>query len=252
MFCIVLETLRTALQSLHPDQWPGKTGIPVLPRCCQRDLFLSNPMKFLLARKERMTQIFDEEGRVWAGTVLKTTPMTVTQVKTVDGKDAYSAVQVGFGDQKKERLSKPVLGHLKAAGDKAFKVIKEFRTDDTSAYTVGAEVGLDTFAVGDGVTIAGTSKGHGFAGVVKRHNFRGGRRSHGQKHSEREAGSIGGGPGRAGGRVVKGIRMAGRMGGDRVTIENLKVLHIDAAKGEIIISGAIPGAKGSLVEIVAA
>jgi large subunit ribosomal protein L3 len=99
------------------------------------------------------------------------------------------------------------------------------------------------------VNIAGTSKGHGFSGVVKRHGFHGGRRSHGQKHSEREAGSIGGG-GRAGGRVAKGMKMAGRMGTDRVTVKNLRVLHIDAARNEIIISGAIPGAKGSLVEIV--
>lgn len=209
-------------------------------------------MKFILAKKDRMTQIFDEEGRVWAGTVLKTAPLTVTQVKTADGKDGYAAVQVGFGEQKKERVSKPVLGHLKAAGDKAFQTIKEFRVDDASGYEVGKEIGLDTFAVGDGVTVAGATKGRGFAGVVKRHNFAGGRRSHGQKHSEREPGSIGGGPGRAGGKVAKGIRMGGRMGGNRVTVENLKVLHIDAGKGEIIISGAVPGARGTLVEIVSA
>ncbi|HEY0011115.1 MAG TPA: 50S ribosomal protein L3 [Candidatus Paceibacterota bacterium] len=206
-------------------------------------------MKFILAKKDRMTQIFTEDGLVHAGTVLKTSPLTVTQVKTVDGKDGYAAVQVGFGDQKAERLSKSVRGHLKAAGDKTFQTIKEFRVEDASSFEVGKEIGLDTFAVGDGVTVAGTVKGRGFAGVVKRHGFRGGRRSHGQKHSEREPGSIGGG-GRAGGRVIKGMRMGGRMGGNRVTVENLKVLHIDAAKGEIIISGAVPGARGSLVEIV--
>jgi large subunit ribosomal protein L3 len=206
-------------------------------------------MKFLLATKSHMTQLFDEQGRVWAGTVLKTTPMTVTQVKATDGKDGYNAVQVGFGEQKPERLSKAVRGHLK---DKAFKTLKEFHVENPSDYEVGTEIGVDTFAVGDGVTIAGTSKGHGFTGVVKRHGFHGGRRSHGQKHSEREAGSIGGGPGRAGGRVVKGIRMAGRMGSDRVTVKNLKVLHIDAAKGEIIISGAVPGPRGSLVEVIGA
>lgn len=204
-------------------------------------------MKFILARKDRMTQLFDEEGRVWAGTVLKTAPLTVTQVKTADGKDGYAAVQVGFGERKEKRVSKPVLGHTKG---KAFEVIKEFAVADPSAYEVGKEIGIDTFAVGDGVNVAGTSKGRGFAGVVKRHGFHGGRRSHGQKHSEREAGSIGGGPGRAGGKVAKGIRMAGRMGSDRVTVTNLKVLHIDADKGEIIISGAIPGARGTLVEVV--
>jgi large subunit ribosomal protein L3 len=206
-------------------------------------------MKFLLATKSHMTQLFDEQGRVWAGTVLKTAPMTVTQVKTADGKDGYSAVQVGFGEQKRERLSKAVLGHLKG---KTLRTIKEFRVDNTADYEVGKEVGLDTFAVGDGVTVAGTSKGRGFAGVVKRHGFHGGRRTHGQKHSEREPGSIGGGPGRAGGKVAKGIRMGGRMGSDRVTVEGLKVLHIDADKGEIIISGAVPGARGSLVEIISA
>lgn len=203
-------------------------------------------MKFLLATKDRMTQLFDEQGRVWAGTVLKAAPMTVTQVKTADGKDGYNAVQVASGEQKESRVSKAVLGHGKG---KAYKVIKEFRLDAAPVEEVGATVAIDTLAVGDVVTIAGTSKGRGFAGVVKRHNFAGGRRTHGQKHSEREAGSIGGGPGRAGGRVVKNMRMAGRMGSDRVTVKNLKVLHIDADKGEIIISGAIPGARGSLVEI---
>jgi large subunit ribosomal protein L3 len=205
-------------------------------------------MKFLLARKAGMTQIFQENGDVKAGTVLKTTPMTITQVKTADGVDGYSAVQVAFEDQKVERVSKPVLGHTKGKG---FKVIKEFRVDNAADYTVGSEILVDTFEVGDGVTIAGTSKGKGFAGGVQRYGFKGGRRTHGQKHSEREVGSIGGG-GRAGGRVAKGMRMGGRMGGDRVTITSLKVLHIDAAKGEIIISGAIPGARGSLVEIVSA
>jgi large subunit ribosomal protein L3 len=205
-------------------------------------------MKFLLATKSHMTQLFDEQGRVWAGTVLKAAPLTVTQVKTADGKDGYSAVQVGFGTQKPERLSKAVRGHLK---DKSFKTLKEFRIEDTADYEVGKEIGIDTLTVGDGVTVVGTSKGRGFAGVVKRHGFHGGRRTHGQKHSEREPGSIGGG-GRAGGRVAKGLRMAGRMGNDRVTVEGLKVLHVDTQKGEIIISGAVPGARGSLVEVIAA
>lgn len=203
-------------------------------------------MKFLLATKERMTQIFDDQGRVWAGTVLKTSPLTVTQVKTVDGKDGYNAVQVGFGTQKESRINKATLGHLKG---KTLRTIREFHTDTPTDHEVGNEISADTFAVGDQVTVAGTSKGRGFAGVVKRHGFRGGRRSHGQKHSEREPGSIGGGPGRAGGKVVKGMRMGGRMGSDRVSVPNLKVLHIDAEKGEIIISGAVPGARGSLVEI---
>jgi len=202
-------------------------------------------MKFILARKERMTQIFSEDGTVFAGTVLKTVPNVVTQVKSAET-DGYTAVQVGFEDQKAERLSKAVLGHLKG---KALRVLKEFRVEDTADYAVGTEVALDTFAAGDEVSVAGTTKGKGFQGVVKRHGFHGGRRSHGQKHSEREPGSIGGG-GRAGGRVAKGMKMGGRMGGDRVTVTGLKVLHVDAAKGEIIISGAVPGAKGTLVEVV--
>jgi large subunit ribosomal protein L3 len=205
-------------------------------------------MKFILARKERMTQIFDEEGRVWAGTVLSAGPVTVTQVKTPEV-DGYSAVQVGYDDQKPARINKAQLGHLKG---KAFKVLQEFRFENASDLgdlAVGSEITLDTFAPGDGVEVVGTSKGRGFAGVVKRHGFHGGRRSHGQKHSEREPGSIGGG-GRAGGRVAKGLRMGGRMGSDRITVKNLKVLHVDAKSGQIIISGAIPGAPGSLVEIV--
>lgn len=203
-------------------------------------------MKFILARKERMTQIWGDDGIVAVGTILKTSPLTVTQVKSADAKDGYAAVQVGYEEQKPERVSKPVLGHT---GGKAFKVLKEFRTD-AGDLAVGSQIGIDTFAPGDNVEVSGTSKGKGFQGVVKRHGFHGGRRTHGQKHSEREPGSIGGG-GRAGGRVAKGLRMAGRMGGDRVTVKGLKVLHVDAQKGEIIISGAIPGAKGTLVEIVA-
>lgn len=190
-----------------------------------------------------MTQVFEEDGRVYAGTVLTVGDNVVTQVKSVET-DGYAAVQIGYDTQKPERLAKPQAG-------KAFKVLKEFRTDDTASFETGKNITLDDFAQGDVVEVAGTTKGRGFAGVVKRHGFHGGRRTHGQKHSEREAGSIGGGPGRAGGKVAKGIRMAGRMGSDRVTVKNLKVLRVDAAKGQIIISGAIPGAPGSLVEIVA-
>ncbi|MCI0597570.1 50S ribosomal protein L3 [Candidatus Parcubacteria bacterium] len=200
-------------------------------------------MKFILARKERMTQIFDEKGVVHAGTVLKTSPMTVTQVKTAD-KDGYAAVQIGFDAQKKERVNKA------QRETKAFKVLKEYKVGNPADFTLGSEAAVEAFTVGEEVRVVGTSKGKGFAGVVKRHGFHGGRRSHGQKHSEREAGSIGGG-GRAGGRVAKGMRMAGRMGGERVTVKNLKVLHIDPHAGEIIISGAVPGARGSLVEVIA-
>jgi large subunit ribosomal protein L3 len=202
-------------------------------------------MKFLLARKERMTQIFTEDGQAIAGTVLSAAPMTVTQVKKADGKDGYNALQVGSGARRTKNLSKAVAGHLKG---KSFAALREFRTDD--ALELGSEVKVDTFAVGDEVQVSGAAKGRGFAGVVKRYNFKGGRRSHGQKHSERERGSSGGGPGRAGGRVALGMRMAGRMGGNRVTVKSLKVIAVDPSANQIIISGAVPGARGTLIEIV--
>jgi len=202
-------------------------------------------MKFILARKERMTQIFTEEGKAFAGTVLIATPMTVTQVKSKDGKDGYAAIQVGTGTRKAANTSKAEQGHFKGKG---YAHVQEFRTDD--AAEVGSEIKVDVFAAGDTVQVSGVTKGKGFQGGVKRHGFHGGSRTHGQKHSEREPGSIGGSGGRAGGRVAKGLRMAGRMGGDRVTVKNLKVLAVDAATNEIIVSGAVPGARGTILEIV--
>lgn len=199
-------------------------------------------MKFLLARKVEMTRLFDGE-RARAGTILKATPVTVTQVKTTESKDGYQAVQVAEGVKKTKNVGKALLGHTKGKG---YAAIREFRGAEGE---LGAEIGVDTFSVGDVVRISGLTKGKGFAGVVKRYNFKGGPRTHGQKHSEREAGSIGGSGGRAGGRVAKGIRMAGRMGQARVTIENLKVLAIDPKTGEMIVSGAVPGSRGTLVEV---
>lgn len=200
-------------------------------------------MKFMLGVKGRMTQIFDDKGTVSAVTIITATPMKVTQVKTVE-KDGYQAVQVGAGTRKEKNISAPVKGHLKEIG--AVRHIREFRTTDAAER--GATIDVSTFAEGDVVTVAAISKGKGFQGVVKRHGFKGGPRSHGQKNKERSPGSIGGG-GRAGGRVVKGMRMAGRMGGDRITVKNLKVLKIDAANNVLMISGAVPGRPGTLVEI---
>lgn len=202
-------------------------------------------MKFILARKDRMTQIFDDRGNVHAGTLLKAGPAIVTQIKTAE-KDGYAAIQVGFDAQKPERVNK-----AQRAG-KAFKVLQEVRGEVPADLAVGSAITLDAFAAGDAVKVVGTTKGKGFQGVVKRYNFKGGPRTHGQKHSERERGSSGGGPGRAGGRVAPGMKMAGRMGGNRVTVTNLKVLHVDQKAGEIIISGAVPGPRGSLVEVIAA
>ena len=207
-------------------------------------------MKFILARKVEMTRVFGEDGRARAATILSASPITVTQVKTADGKDGYQAVQVATEERKAKNVSKAVLGHTKGKG---YKAIREFRIpeDDVGSaeFAVGSSVDVSAFAIGDRVRVSGLTKGRGFAGVVKRHRFHGGPRSHGQKHSEREAGSIGGSGGRAGGRVAKGIRMAGRMGQDRITVENLRVLSVDTKTGEMIVSGAVPGSRGTLLEV---
>lgn len=204
-------------------------------------------MKFILATKENMVRVFADDGRAYAGTVLNVSPVTVTQVKSASAADGYAAVQVGMGTRKTKNVSKAVLGHT---GGKGYETIREFRTED--AAEVGNTIDASIFEVGDVVRVSGLSKGKGFAGVVKRHGFHGGPRSHGQKHTERSPGSIGGSGGRAGGRVVKGKKMAGRMGTDRVTVTNLKVLAVDKAAGQMIISGAVPGRRGTLLEVVSA
>ena len=192
-----------------------------------------------------MTQVFDESGTVFPVTVVKTSPNIVTQVKTKD-RDGYEAIQVGFGVRKEKNINKAQKGHFKDLG--LFEVLREIRTTDVK--TVGDSLDLSQFVEGEKITVTAISKGKGFQGVVKRHGFHGGPRSHGQKHSEREPGSISGGN-REGGRVPKGMRMAGRMGGDSITVQNLKVVQIDNEKGEILIKGALPGRRGTLVEIKA-
>lgn len=189
-----------------------------------------------------MTQIFDKDGRAYPVTVIIAPAITVTQVKTKE-KDGYAAVQIGYGTQKESRVYKA----QKPKGN--FRGFKEFPVVEGAELALGATIGADVFEQGDMVSVSAISKGKGFQGVVKRYGFKGGPRSHGQKHSERERGSSGGGPGRAGGRVVKGMRMAGRMGGDRVTVKNLKLVRIDANKGELFVKGAVPGRKGTVVEI---
>jgi large subunit ribosomal protein L3 len=202
-------------------------------------------MKFILGKKLSMTQIFDEEGQVIPVTVLETGPVVVTQVKDVN-KDGYKAVQVGFGDRNPKNIKKPQKGHLKDLGN--FMHLKEFRIKegDNQEYKRGDKIDTSIFSEGDVVVVTASSKGKGFQGVVKRHGFAGGPRSHGQKHSEREPGSIG-----AGGiqRVLKGTKMAGRMGGDRISVKNLKVVRIDPKNNQILVRGAIPGRRGTLVEI---
>ena len=198
-------------------------------------------MKFTLATKQHMTQFFGEDGKVHPATVLTATPMTVTAIKTKDS-DGYEAIQVGSGTQKKERVSKALTGHLKG---ETFKTLKEFRTPGGDL-SIGATIACDIFQKGEIVTISGISKGKGFQGVMKRHGMHGGWHQHGQKHSMREIGSIGS-TGQQ--RVNKGKRMAGRMGSDRVTQKSVVILDVDVENGLLLVKGAVPGRRGTLVEI---
>ena len=197
-----------------------------------------------------MTQIFDDKGVVHPVTAVKAGPLTVVQVKTV-ATDGYNAVQVGYGTRNAKNINKAMTGHMKEG---KFMYLREFRlpaqagTDGVPDFKVGDSIDLSIFSVGDMVTVSSTSKGKGFQGVVKRHGFGGGPRSHGQKHSEREPGSSGGG-GRDGGRVAKNKRMAGRMGGDRITSKGLTVVSVRPETNEIFIRGAVAGRRGTLVEI---
>ncbi len=200
-------------------------------------------MKFILGKKQHMVQYFTETGEAVPATIISAGPIVVTQVKTKDT-DGYGAVQVGYGTQKESRLTKPVKGHLGTLGN--FRHLKEFRGKDMPSLEKGATLDASVFSKGDMVAITGISKGKGFQGVVKRHGFHGGPRSHGQKHSEREPGSIGGG---LRNRVPKGMRMAGRMGSDTVTIKNLTILDVDTENNQLLVKGAIPGRKGTLVKI---
>ena len=191
-----------------------------------------------------MTQVFDEAGIVHPVTVIKVGPMTVTQVKSIPT-DGYSSVQVGFGDRRAKNINKPVTGQMKGG---LYAHLREFRLEGEPTYTLGDVIDMSAFSAGDKVVVSSISKGKGFQGVVKRYNFKGGPRSHGQKHSEREPGSIGG-AGRDGGRVAKGKRMAGRTGGDLITSKGLTIVSIKPETQEIFIRGAVPGRRGTVVEI---
>lgn len=202
-------------------------------------------MKFILGQKENMMEYFTEDGTVVPVTIVSAGPLTVTRVFTKE-LDGYDAVQVGYGTKKKEKIGKAALGTMNGG---TFRYMKEFRLDtakDTEV-KVGDIIDVSAFTAGDKLQVSGTSKGKGFQGVVKRHGFAGGPRTHGQKHSEREPGSIGGGLRT---HVPKGMRMAGRMGSDRITQKNLKVVLVDLENNLLLIKGAVPGVRGSLVEIV--
>lgn len=202
-------------------------------------------MKFILGTKENMTEYFSAEGKVFSVTIVNAGPIVVTQIKTKK-QDGYNSIQVGFGKKNPKNLSKALKGHFKNLGN--FRYIKEFKTENenTEIKTGDIFTVADLFTVGDKLQVSSISKGKGFQGVVKRHGFHGGPRTHGQKHSEREAGSIGGGLRT---HVPKGMRMPGRMGGDRITQKNLKVVFIDKENNKMLIKGAVPGRRGSLVEI---
>ncbi len=198
-------------------------------------------MPFILGKKFKMSQIWKND-KVIPVTLVKSTPNTVICIKEKE-KDGYSAIQIGF-DNTKKKLNKPMKGILKELGN--FRYLKEFRVDSTGDYKVGDALGVDQFNEGDRVAVSGLNKGRGFQGVVKRHGFGGGPKTHGQKNRQRAPGSIGA---TAPQRVMKGRRMAGHMGTERVTIKNLEIAGINKENNILMIKGAVPGMKGTLLEI---
>ena len=203
--------------------------------------------KAILGRKLGMTQIFTEEGKVVPVTVVESGNNIVIQNKTVES-DGYNSVQIGFGEVKEFKVNKPMKGHFDKAGVKPVKFIREMRLQDPSEYKVGDSIGVDIFSAGELVDVTGTSKGKGFAGGIKRHNFACGPMVHGSK-SHREPGSTGAMISGPGGRVLKGKKLPGRMGGERVTVQRLTVVRVDTDRNLILIKGAIPGPKKSFVVI---
>lgn len=199
----------------------------------------------VLGRKIGMTQIFDETGAVVPVTVLEVGPCVVTQIR-VRERDGYEAVQVGFGAVKPKSLTKPQRGHLAGAGQ-LVRHLREFSADNPSDYKVGEVIGADLFSAGQIVDVTGKSKGRGFQGVMKRHGFGGGPRTHGQSDRARAPGSIGAGTDP--GHVFKNTRMAGRMGGRRVTVQNLEVVEVISDRNLLLVRGSVPGAKNGLIMV---
>ena len=205
--------------------------------------------KAILGKKLGMTQIFDNNGLVVPVTVVEAGPCFVSQVKTKDN-DGYSAVQMAYGDVREQLINKPVLGQLKKAEITAKKFIKEFKLDNAEEYKLGDKITCDVFAEGEMVDVSGTSKGHGFSGTIAKWNFHRHRMTHGNGPVHRHVGSIGANTFPA--KVFKGKKMAGRWGNEKVTVQNLKVVKVDAERNLILIKGAIPGAKGSLISVKSA
>jgi large subunit ribosomal protein L3 len=205
---------------------------------------MSKQIKGILGTKLGMTQVFNDAGQIVPVTVVQAGPCWVTAVRTPD-RDGYSAVQFGYGNIKASKVNKPVRGQFDKAGITPRRYLLELRTDDASEYTLGQEVTAEVFSSGQYVDVTGTSKGKGFAGVMKRHGFKGLSSSHGTQRKHRSPGSIGACA--TPGHVFKGVRMAGRMGGMRTTVQSLTVHAVDAERGLLLIKGAIPGPNGRLV-----
>ena len=201
--------------------------------------------KAILAKKIGMTQIFDEANNLIPVTVLEAGPCTVVQKKTVEN-DGYEAIQVGFIDAKEKQLIKPEKGHFAKAGVTAKKHLKEFRLDDISAYEVGSEIKVDVFAAGDKIDVVGISKGKGYQGAIKKYGQSRGPMGHGSK-SHRVAGSMGAAT--SPGRVMKGKGLPSHMGSVQITVQNLEVVRVDADKNLILVKGAVPGSKGTIITI---
>jgi large subunit ribosomal protein L3 len=207
---------------------------------------LERNVRGLLGTKLGMTQTWDENNRIVPVTVIAAGTNVVTQVRRPET-DGYNAVQIGFGEIEGRKVTKPLAGHFDKAGTTPRRHVVEIRTADAASYEVGQELSPELFAAGDDVDVTGTSKGKGFAGTMKRHGFSGVGASHGAHRNHRKPGSIGACA--TPGRVFKGVRMAGRMGGDTVTTQNVSVHAVDAEKGLILLKGAVPGPKGGLVVI---
>src|SRR5580692_8629785 len=205
---------------------------------------MGKQLKGVLGTKLGMTQVFNDQGKVVPVTVVAAGPCVVTAVRTAP-QDGYAAVQFGYGEIDPRRVTKPVAGHFAKAGVTPRRYLVELRTDDADQYTLGQEVTAETFGAGDLVDVTGRSKGKGTAGVMKRHGFKGLSASHGTQRKHRSPGSIGGCA--TPGRVFKGVRMAGRMGGVRTTVQSLTVHAVDAERGLLLIKGAVPGPRGRVV-----
>lgn len=202
--------------------------------------------KAIIGRKAGMTQVFTAEGKVIPVTVIEAGPCPVVQIKTVE-KDGYAALKLGFDETSEKSLNKPELGQFKKAGVKPCKVLKEFRLDDLSSYSVGGEVKADVFAAGDRVDVHGVTKGHGFSGVIKRWNQHRLKETHGVGPVHREPGSMGANSTPS--RVFKNKRLPGHYGVENVTIQNLEIVRVDVARNCILVKGSVPGPEGSVVTI---